>query len=268
MRLASLLVVVSSLASAEGADFGLPLTGEEAESFLRNAAIVSRKPIGIGITRPEKVTLSDGIRTHHAVWKTVNEFRHGLKRSPGGGVQIGETDSYRYEIAAYELDRLLGLELVPPTVLREIDGRQGSLQLWVERGFDELERRELGLEAPDVILWSNRLSALRIFQHLIYDSDFKNIRNILYDESFRIYSIDHSRAFRTYSELLEEQRLLRFSRDLLAQLSSLERNDLDAALGQWLSEAEIEGVLARRSMILTRAASLVDDLGAERVIYP
>jgi hypothetical protein len=112
------------------------------------------------------------------------------------------------------------------------------------------------------------MSALRIFQQLVYDSDYLNIRNILYDESFRVYSIDHSRAFRTYPALLEEARLLRFSRRLLEKLESLSREELEDSLGEWLSEHETEGILKRRDLIVQRADYLVARLGPEYVLVP
>jgi len=265
-------ILVFSLASASASwaegDRGLPLSGSDAERFLREAVIVSSKPIGVGITRPKKVTLSDGFRTHDAVWKTVDEIRRGLNRGRKGGYQLGTWDSYRYEVAAYELDKLLGLGIVPPTVEREIDGRRGSLQMWVEGGFTELDRRERSLTAPDIVRWSDRLGQLRLFQSLVYDSDYLNIRNILYDESFQVYSIDHSRAFRIYPVLLEEARLVRFSRALLARLEALTRDELDAALGGWLKAPEIDGILARRDKILARARSAAERLGDETVFYP
>ena len=247
---------------------GLPLSGAQAEAFLLEAEIVDRKPIGVGITRPEKVTLSDGIRTHYAVWKTVDEFRYGLQRGRRGGYQLGFRDSFKFEIAAYELDKLLGFGIVPPTVMRRIGDREGSLQMWVEDGFTELERQERDLKAPDPIAWSDGLHELRLFQALVYDSDYLNIRNVLYDTSFRVYSIDHSRAFRSYPKLLQEERLLRFSMQILEQLSSLSATSLDVTLGEWLDEAEIRGLLARRDKILSRAQTLAGKLGEDTVLYP
>ena len=44
----------------------------------------------------------------------------------------GFFESYRAEIAAYELDKLLGLSMVPPTVERKVKGETGSAQMWVD----------------------------------------------------------------------------------------------------------------------------------------
>jgi hypothetical protein len=120
----TLAAIVSLLPIVLEGSYGLPLTGDEAETFLHDARIVGMKPIGVGITKPMKVTLSDGERTHHAVFKSIDEVRHGVVRGRNGGFQTAFKDSYKYEIAAYELDKILGLELVPPTADRRARGRR------------------------------------------------------------------------------------------------------------------------------------------------
>lgn len=248
--------------------YGLPMTGGEAEAFLRDARIVRMKPIGVGITKPMKVTLTDGERTHHAVWKSINEVRHGVVKGRNGGFQIAFKDSYKYEIAAYELDKMLGFDLVPPTVEREIDGRRGSLQLWVEGAFTELDRRERNIESDDYVSWSNQQYKLRMLQQLTYNDDARNIRNVLYDPSFRVYCIDNSRSFRHFHSLANESGLRRFSRSALESLKALDAPTLKAKLGAWLENIEIKAVLARRDLLVELASNRVADLGEDAVYYP
>ena len=82
---------------------------EKLEHFLSKAKITERNKIGKGVTNPEKVTLEmDGV-VMYAIYKKVDK-RH---------------DNWRNEIAAYELDKLLGLGMVPPTVKRSVRGPQG-----------------------------------------------------------------------------------------------------------------------------------------------
>lgn len=251
---------------------GLPLEGQAAETFLREARVLSMEPIGVGITKPMRVTLTDGLRTHRAVWKTIDELRKGVHRNRKGGFQPHFRDSYRYEIAAYELDKLLGLGLVPPTVEREIEGKKGSLQMWVEGAFTELDRRERGLAATDKVAWSDHIYKLKLFHQLVYNEDAHNLRNVIYDRQFRAYAIDNSRSFRTYHRLVEASHLVRFSRSLLAELRDLDASasvsgKLDA-LKPWLSDSEIEALLVRRDKLLDRAAALGDLHGEDRVLYP
>ena len=66
-------------------------------------------------------------------------------------------DSFRGNIAAFHVDRVLGLGMVPVAVERSIDGRRGALSWWVDDAMTELERRAAGVEAPDPIAWQRQI---------------------------------------------------------------------------------------------------------------
>ncbi len=104
----------------------VPFEGEEAENFLKIARVLKMKSIPVGVTLPQQATVTDGVRTARAVWKTIDEHS-AVKHFDGGGFELGFSDSYKHEIAAYELDKLLGLRLVPPTVERRIRDKWGIL---------------------------------------------------------------------------------------------------------------------------------------------
>ena len=87
------LVAALLATSPDQQPFGLPLEGEEAERFLANARVVRMKPVGVGITNPYKVYLTDGNRTIKAIWKTVDELRQEVSRSEKGSFQLGFRDS-------------------------------------------------------------------------------------------------------------------------------------------------------------------------------
>jgi hypothetical protein len=250
--------------------FGLPLEGAQAEAFLRTARVVGRVPVGEGVTDPERLTLTDGTRTLDAVWKTIDEHTPGMKRMESGGWQFDFRDSWKNEVAAYELDKLLGLELVPPTVEREVAGRTGSLQIWVEGVMTEHDRRERGLEPKgprDIIRWGNRIHCVRLLHQLTYNADFQNIKNILVDPEFRVYVVDSSRAFRIQEDLLAPDDLQRFSRTTLERLEVLDRAGLEERMGRWLGEMQIEGLLARRDRILALATQRVEERGAGEALF-
>jgi len=266
-KAALVFVVVGNAATAIPSSGPLP-KGPELEHFLRTASIESMTPIGVGITKPMKVRLTDGERSLHAVWKSVDEHRHGVHRGRGGGYQNSFKDSYKYEVAAYELDKLLDLGLVPPTVERKIEGRKGSLQLWIEDGFTELDRREKGLEPSDAVAWSNEIYKWRLLQQLTYNDDAHNLRNVLYDRGFRVYAIDNSRSFRRFHALVNASELRRFSRSVLERLAMLTRSELERNLSPWLQGVEIDALLARRDLILDRADTLAADVGTDKIFYP
>ena len=269
VRLFSSAVVTALLLPALAASSDKPALGRDAdEMFLRAAEVVSMKPIGTGITKPMKVTLRDGGTTRHAVWKTVNDMKQGVFKGDNGGFQQGFRDSYKNEVAAYEMDKLLDLGLVPPTVEREIDGKRGSLQLWIEESFTELDRLENAILPDDYLSWTYQMHDLRLLNQLIYNSDTDNARNLLYDESLKVYAIDNSRSFLRFPYLEDEEGLKRFSRAVLKRLRALDRADLEAALGEWIPDDEIKAVLARRDQILEAASTRTALHGEETVLFP
>ena len=247
--------------------YGLPLHGEAAEAFLRTAEVVSKKAISTGITHPERYTLSDGTRTCRAAWKTIDEFKRGVTSLEGGGVIMDFADSYKHEIAAYELDKLIGLDLVPPTVERTFGGRKGSLQLWVEGAMTEAERKKRKISPPDPQAWNEQMYKVRLLHQLTDNTDFRNINNVLSDPSFRIYAVDCSRGFTIYEDLRAEKELVRFPRSVLEALKALDRPTLQARLGHWLGGPQIDGLLKRRDKILALAARRVQEQGEAAVLY-
>jgi len=257
------------LLQASAVSHGLPLTGEPAEDFLRTARVVSMRELSVGISGPRQATLSDGRLTGKAVWKTIDYYRPGLTYLSKGQPEIDFRDSYRSEVAAYELDKLLGLDLVPPTVERTVGRETGAMQMWVERVVTEYERRERGLLAPDPEGWDAQMDKVRLLRQLTYDSDRANIRNLLIDPAdFRIYAIDFSRAFRRYSNLPAPEELTRFPRAVLERLRGLNEEVIDRNLGTWVPPTERRALLKRRDAILAIADRLVAQKGAVAVLHP
>lgn len=267
LRPIALLAVLAVPAGAQE-PFGLLLQGEAAESFLKTAKVVKKKRLGIGITNPYQLTLDDGTRTLKAVWKTIDEQPSGVKQFVDGKFEANFRDSYMFEIAVYELDKLLGLGLVPPTVEREINNQKGSVGLWVEGSLTEWERRKQNLKPPDVERWNQQMFTVRLLHQLTYNTDSTNIRNVLVDPEFRIYAIDFSRAFRLHDALPAEADLARFSRAVLASLRRLDRALLEQKLDRWLTRWEMEGLLKRRDRILALAERRVAEQGEDAVLYP
>ena len=269
LSLAAAVLAPAQEAQVEAAKpYGLLLHGEDAEAFLRTAQVVAKKPIGVGITNSYRLTLNDGVRTLRAAWKTIDESKQGITQMEGGGFQVDFRDSYQCEIAAYELDKLLGLDLVPPTVERQIKDERGALQLWVEGVMTEADRVKQKIKIPDAVRWNEQIYKVRLLHQLTYDTDYNNIRNILVDPAFRVYAIDFSRAFRKYDTLLVEKDLTHFSRSALEGLRRLDKPVLDSKLGQWLTSPEIVALLKRRDRILALAQRLVTQKGEETVLYP
>lgn len=249
---------------------GPVLEGPELEEFLRTARVVEREDIPEGITRPQRLTLTDGEHTLRASWKTIDEHVPGLWRGESGDIQFDFRDSWKHEVAAYELDKLLGLGMWPPTVARRIEGRLGSLQLWVEGVMTEKERMEQHLrpQGPrQLIRLHNQIHCARLFRQLIYDTDFRNLENTLVDPEFKVYVIDASRAFRIQHDLLAPDDLTCFSRAALERLRGLDEAVIEEKMGDLLDRMQIEGLLARRDKILSIVEERLDEEGPGKTLF-
>jgi hypothetical protein len=220
-----------------------PLAGAAAEEFLRTARVTHTEEVGSGVTRPQRLTLSDGERTVRAVWKTIDEYAPVKDFRDGRPVELGFRDSWKHEIAAYQLDKLLELGLVPPTVARRVRGIDGAIQLWLENAMTETDRRDRGLKAPDTVAWNRQIYTVRLLRQLTHDTDFNNTGNLLVDADFRIWAIDHS-------------------------LRRLTAAELEAGLGDWLTKGQRAALLTRRDLIVKRADRLIAERGPEAVLLP
>jgi hypothetical protein len=246
---------------------GLALTGAAAERFLATATVVDlEKYESLGITHPRRAILSDGGRTLRAVFKDINTT-HVREQLSTGQWLLNLKDSYRHEIAAYRLDQLIGLGLVPPCVERRIDGDVGSLCLWIEGATTEAERANAKRVPPDVVAFNDQLHDIRLFMQLTWDTDYNNVANIVIGPDWKVYKVDSSRAFRQTETLRREEGLTRFRRSILRALESLTRERLDKALGQWLDERQLDGLWQRRTRILELARERVASQGEAAVLY-
>lgn len=266
-----LLSVAGVLAAGESdtdSVIGLPLTGQKAVDFLRSAEVVGKpeKFDPVAITSPLRVRLTDGKNTFRAVFKDENTLYPNFRYGDGREVERA-TDSYKHEIAAFELDLLMGLDLVPPCVERKIGSRRGSLCLWAENSRPEDERREEGLEPPDPEQFKGQMREIRLFQQLIADLDYSNIRNLVVDDNFRVYKVDSSMAFDDDPALFAELNSSHLSRRFLEALEALDKDEVTKKLNQWLLKAQTKTLWARRDKILKRADKLIAKHGEDAVLY-
>lgn len=240
--------------------------GRELEKFLSEARFTAVKRIGQGVTDPERATLELNGTTRFGVWKIIDEKRSGATQM-NRGIEIEFQDSWRTEIAAYEIDKILGLGMVPATVERSFNGKKGSVQYWVESKMPEAERVKKKISPPNTKDWNEQMFKVRLFDNLIYNND-RHLNNLLVTEDFKLRLIDHSRAFRPFNELKEPKTLQRFSRSLLAKLRELNEPMLQERVGEYLTIAQIRTMLRRRDVILKLADELVKQKGEAAVLYP
>jgi hypothetical protein len=175
-------------------------------------------------------------------------------------------DSWQTEIAAYHVDRIIGLGLVPATVERHIGGRVGSLQWFVESMMPEAERVEKKIPPPDHEAWARLMQKVSLFDQLIANVD-RHLNNLLVTKDFDVRLIDHSRSFRINRTPDKPDSLQRFSQSLLDGIKRLEKKDLKKRAGKYLLDEQIDRLLQRRDAILALAKKRIAEKGEAAVIY-
>jgi hypothetical protein len=222
----------------------------EYEAFLKEADIVRMEPLAQGVTKPRRAWFAPDGLAARAIIKSIKPGRHD-----------GYFDSYKSEVAAYELDRLLGLDMVPPTVERRLEGEKVSAQLWVER-CARLSDKKDGASAPDINAWNRQVYRHRVFDNLIANLD-RNAGNILIDPAWNIILIDHSRAFDATTGRMPFT-LTRIDRELYGRLKALDKAMLTARVRPWI-EFNVDFLLRRRDHIVRDFERLVKAYGEAAV---
>ena len=238
---------------------------EDVLEFLRTARVVSIEQVPVGITAPQKVTLEkDGVRAH-AHFSSIDEDK-ALVTLRDGKREMGFRDSHRFNCAAYGLARLLGLDNVPPAALRTVSGKRGTLSLWIEDSFTEKDRIKQNIQLARPQEWVRQKLNMQVFDALIYNTD-RNQGNILIDSNWKIWMIDHTRAFRRYSELLEPDKIVLVNREFYEALKNLDPLLIRATLKDSLRGHEIEGVLRRREALLDFIPKVIAERGEEKAVF-
>jgi hypothetical protein len=225
----------------------------EIEHFLKKAKVKARKKIGTGVTHPEKVTLELEGTVRDAVFKAIDE----------------KFDNWRHEVAAYELDKLLGIGMVPPSVERSVGGRPGCLQLWVIGST--MEKYDGGF--PDIEGWREQVSVMWLFDDLIENVD-RHLNNGMVSPERRLMLVDHSRSFRDSEQLRNDLNAkvngtnarfwgvepdanrgpfpTRYPRPLIERLRSVTDPEIKDAIDRYVWGWNLKVLLDRRRRILER----------------
>ncbi|MBA3885815.1 MAG: hypothetical protein H0X67_08790 [Acidobacteria bacterium] len=256
LALASLAVSVSSLAplqarpsqNTEPPAAQAVLSLVEQEAFLANARVVRTRGVATGVTATLRATLTDGRVTHDASIQRVDEFKarfEGLR-----GTEFNFRDTWRHNVAAYRLDRLLDLGMIPPSVERNYHGKPAAFTWWVDDVLmDEAARLKKKIPAPDSRRWYEQMWHVRLFDQLIYNVD-RNLGNLLIDTEWRIWMIDHSRAFRLFDTPRALENIAQCDRAVFERLKALDAPTLSATMRGYLTSPEMSAMLKRRDVIV------------------
>lgn len=224
------------------------LTRADQEAFLREARIIRSRSAPGGITGSRRMTLTNGVLTHDAHVQGIDEAQRVFQGSRS--VELNFRDSWRYNVAAYRLSVLLDLDMVPVTVQRHYDRGPAAFTWWVDDVLmDEGARRKRKVRAPDTRAWNQQMYVVRVFDQLIYNVD-RNLGNLLITSDWRVWMIDHTRAFRRHRTLRAVGDLKGCDRTLLSRLEALDKATIERELSSWLDLPEMAGLLARRDAIV------------------
>ena len=241
---------------------GMLETRSEREAFLSRASVVTDPPTD---GRPSwRAALDDGTRRHDA--SVVTDDGSGPTRR-----------NYRLNLAAYELDKLLDLNLVPPSVERTINGRPASVIWWLDDfAMNELDRRRKRIDPPDPDRWGRQVQAVRVFDELISNT-YRDTApplylntvwdNLLITTDWTIWITDHTGAFRVRTELQDHDSLVRCPRKVLGRLRVLNKAGLRQALAKYLSSQQLDALDVRRVLLVRHFDHQIESRGEAAVLY-
>jgi hypothetical protein len=254
----------STLAAQAPAPPATTLTCAEMETFLKTARIGRQRSIPVGVTVPSRATLDDGKLQHDASIQTIDETKTTF--ATARGTEFNFRDSWEFNVAGYELAKMLELNMVPPYVERTVAGKRASVSWWIADVMMERDRVKRNMTPPDTENWNAQVLAARVFHELMADTDV-NMTNLLITTDWRVWLIDFSRAFRTGKTLQEPERLTAVERKLLARMKGLTRDELRQKLGRWINKDQIDAVLARRDLIVRKFEEKIARDGEAKVVY-
>jgi hypothetical protein len=224
----------------------------EFEEFISSAKIERLKDVGTGVTHPRHAYFAAGGPAGGAIVKNLPPGR-----------KDGYWESYKSEIAAYRLDRLLEMDMVPPTVEREVEGVKMSAQLWADntRTFKENN----GRPSPDVEKWNFQVHRQRVFDDLVGNID-ENAGNILIDPVWNLILVDHSRCFTSGASMPFPLTII--DRPFFERIKALDQATVKRAIGDLLPPGGLEALMKRRDDIVKTFNKLAAQKGEAQVFQP
>lgn len=212
----------------------------EMERHLKTAQITRLEEIGTGVTRPKRAHLAPEEPFASMTWKVLPPGRRD-----------GYWESYKAEIAAYELDKLLRLDMVPPAVEREVNGETGAAVMWIE-GVKSV--KETGGKVPSGPAWDTPIRRMLMFDNLIGNPD-RNAGNILIGLPGELILIDHSRAFTDDRQLL--RKIPRVDGALWDRMQTVRPEDFSRTLSPWMDGGAVTAVVERRKQMLASRPQII-----------
>ena len=215
-------------------------SADDIEDYLRKAGVGTIvRGAQRGRTEPWTIILDDSKAVRRALFKYIDRRRP----SP-------LPDSYVYEIAAFELSKLLGLDIVPPVVERRIEGTKGSLQTFVENAVPEAARRRNGPEPPAPLKFGEALETIKIFAMLVNDACENFEDTLVKTGTWQVFRVDFSEAFGPSLELRPDCTPAFCPDELDTKLRDLDDRVIGQKLAPYLNKDEIEALIRRKGRLV------------------
>jgi hypothetical protein len=209
------------------------LSAEDLATLLRDGQVVAQMEDELGRLI---LDISDGNTTVSALF---------TRRSARG---------FYPDVAAYRLDRLLDLDMVPVSVRREVDGRDGTVQFLPPKTVHEGTRSETGRGYGASCPLQDQFKALYVFDVLIFNEG-RTLERMLYDtRDWSLMLILHDRAFsaRKGRPRHLESAPVEVTDGWRAALAELTDEALQAELGDVLDKKRLRALATRRDELLAQ----------------
>jgi hypothetical protein len=209
------------------------------EAYIRDAPIDHFAEVPIGVTHPKRAYFAPGGLVQSVAWKVLPPGR-----------PAGYWESYKSEIAAYELDKLLDMGMVPVSVEKKWKGDTAAAILWLSpiHSWKEMEPKAKPAK------WVRQVSRMKMFDNFICNKD-RNAGNLLVDDDWNLYLIDHSRAFLTDKDMAVKMQSV--DKEFWERIQALDEEKLTAALGKWVDKPNIRAMITRRERMKVEIDKLV-----------
>jgi hypothetical protein len=235
----------------------------EYEDFLRTAEIVRSQSPKEGVTGG----------TTHVFFKPGGLADGAAVRNLRPGMRDGYFESYKSEVAAYRLDRMLQLDMVPPAVVRAYQNQDVSIQLWTDNTRMLKQLQEQKIPFPATTEMTRQFGRQKVFDDLVANID-ENATNMLFDPAWNVIKIDHSRAF---TNVLTQpfqvgvaggKGVTRIDRNFLDRLRKLDKPSLNKEIGNYVEGGAVDAILRRRDAIVKGFEKLIAKSGEAQVYLP